>query len=358
MKFLFVVQGEGRGHMTQAISLSAILRNSGHEVVAVMLGKSERRETPEFFVNKVGAKVTAFQSPNFLVDSKNKKIHIGTTIVYNTLKLRTFIKSMKLINKTVKETKPDVIINFYDLLAGLYMMVYNPKVKYVCVGHQYLLRHKQFEFPKGHAMDKFLLNLMTTFASMRASKFLALSFRSMPDEPKSKIYVVPPLLRPEIKELEIKNEGFIHGYMLNSGYAEDIERWHNEHKSIVLHFFWDKKDAPEELKVNDNLTFHRINDQKFLDYMRRSAGYSSTAGFESICEAMYLGKPIMMVPTYGHFEQLCNAHDGVLSGAGIHCEHFDLSALLNYIPKHNDITVQFRAWADSSANKFLKLLTE
>ena len=35
MKFLFIVQGEGRGHLTQAITLESILRRSGHEVVEV-----------------------------------------------------------------------------------------------------------------------------------------------------------------------------------------------------------------------------------------------------------------------------------------------------------------------------------
>ena len=38
MRFLFTVQGEGRGHYTQALSLAAILRKQGHEVVAVLVG--------------------------------------------------------------------------------------------------------------------------------------------------------------------------------------------------------------------------------------------------------------------------------------------------------------------------------
>lgn len=43
--------------------------------------------------------------------------------------------------------------------------------------------------------------------------------------------------------------------------------------------------------------------------------YASTAGFESICEAMYLGKPVLMVPA--HIEQDCNAYDAMKAGAGI-----------------------------------------
>ena len=42
MKFLFIVQGEGRGHLTQAITLEEILRRNGHEVVEVLVGKRDR----------------------------------------------------------------------------------------------------------------------------------------------------------------------------------------------------------------------------------------------------------------------------------------------------------------------------
>lgn len=53
MKYLFIVQGEGRGHMTQAISLERMLLERGHEVVEIMVGKSPFRKVPEFFLNGV-----------------------------------------------------------------------------------------------------------------------------------------------------------------------------------------------------------------------------------------------------------------------------------------------------------------
>lgn len=37
MKVIFIVQGEGRGHLTQAITLERLLRRSGHEVTAVLV---------------------------------------------------------------------------------------------------------------------------------------------------------------------------------------------------------------------------------------------------------------------------------------------------------------------------------
>lgn len=37
MRFLFIVQGEGRGHLTQALTLEDMLRRNGHEVVELSL---------------------------------------------------------------------------------------------------------------------------------------------------------------------------------------------------------------------------------------------------------------------------------------------------------------------------------
>ena len=63
MRFLFVVQGEGRGHLTQAISLGEMLRRHGHEVVEVLVGKCSNRELPASFVGKMPAEVKVFHSP-------------------------------------------------------------------------------------------------------------------------------------------------------------------------------------------------------------------------------------------------------------------------------------------------------
>jgi uncharacterized protein (TIGR00661 family) len=358
MKFLFIVQGEGRGHMTQAISLADMLRNEEHEVVHILVGKSKQREIPSFFFEKIKTQVTLFESPNFIIGSKSKKINLWKTIIYNVFWIFRFIKSLQKINKVVKQTKPDVIINFYDILAGLYSITYRPKAKYVCIGHQFLLNHPAFVFPKGYKVDKILMRINTAVTSMRADLHLALSFRPMPDVPEKKIYVVPPLLRVEVTRLLVENEGYILGYILNASYGEEIEKWHQQHPQHTLHFFWDKKDAPEVLQVTPKLTFHKINDEKFLDMMSKCGAYCSTAGFESICEAMYLGKPIMMVPSYGHFEQACNAVDGTIAGAGIKNDVFDLTPFIDYIPKHKDITAGFRIWANSSRKRFLQLLTQ
>ena len=83
MKILFIVQGEGRGHLTQAISLEKLLRDNGHDVVEILVGKSEARRLPGFFVRSVHAPIKQFTSPNFLPTQANCRANLPRSVVYN-----------------------------------------------------------------------------------------------------------------------------------------------------------------------------------------------------------------------------------------------------------------------------------
>ncbi len=360
MKFLFIVQGEGRGHMTQAIALRNMLVKNGHDVGPVMVGKSVRREIPAFFHEKIQVPVIGFESPNFVLDPKNKGLKIADTMISNFKKVRKFLNNLKDIDKVVGEYQPDVVINFYDLLGGLYSYFYKKKrgFRFICIGHQFLLEHPDFKHPEGHEMDKFLLRNNTMFSSARSDLNLALSFVPMRSLPKMRLHVVPPLLREEVVKSISEDKNFLLGYMVNDGYAEDIIEWHKQNKDVSLVCFWDRKGVEPEFRPHENLVFHKLNDVKFLEHMRTCSGFVSTAGFESICEAMYLGKPVMLIPTANHFEQLCNSIDAVKAGAGIRSDVFDMSKLVEYLPQHKSRKTEFQAWANGAEDQFLSLLTD
>ena len=101
-------------------------------------------------------------------------------------------------------------------------------------------------------------------------------------------------------------ENYIHGYMVNAGFADTVESFHTMHPEVPLRFFWDKTETEEVVRVDETLSYHQIDDVKFLNGMANCRAYASTAGFESICEAMYLGKPVLMVPA--HIEPVSYTH--------------------------------------------------
>ncbi len=200
MKFVFLVQGEGRGHMTQAITLCRMLQQHGHEVSTVIIGKSERRVLPKFVFKEIQAPIIQLDSPNFVTDKKAKTINLPKTIAYNALRIKTFKQSLEQIHEIIQADQPDVLLNFYDFLGGLYCWLYKPDLKYYCIGHQYLASHPDFIFAEKRHIQRWLFLLNNEITALRADKRIALSFQSYHPSRINKLIVVPPLIRSEVKK--------------------------------------------------------------------------------------------------------------------------------------------------------------
>ncbi|PXZ42858.1 MULTISPECIES: glycosyltransferase family protein [Sanguibacteroides] len=355
MRFVFIIQGEGRGHFTQALVMREMLTRRGDEVIEVLIGKSEARQVPDFFLQKIDVPVLTFESPNFLPSVQNKRPSLSKSIYFNIGRLPVFVKSMRLIHRRLEKLQPDMVLNFYELLTGLVYLFTPPDIPLVCIGHQYMFLHDDYVFPRISRLELASLRFFTRLTSVRAVRKLALSFYSFPPAPRARVTVVPPLLRKEVLQYKPVKGEYIHGYMLNSGYVLDIIAWHRIHPEIALHFFWDEKSAPETWVVMPGFTLHRINDMQFLHCMNGCKAYATTAGFESLCEALYLHKPVLMVPV--HVEQKCNAYEAVRVGAGVEASEFDMDRLLQFLPSYR-VNPIFRAWADSAEKRVVKEIDE
>lgn len=354
MKFLFVIQGEGRGHFTQALVVREMLCRRGDQVVAVLVGKSRNRHLPAFFTDKIQTPVFTFRSPNFLPSAQNKRPGLVKSVLSNVREIPAFFQSMRMIRQTINETQPDVVINFYELLTGLTYLFMPPGIPQVCIGHQYMFLHKDFSFPReASRAELFWLRFFTRLTATGAVKKLALSFYPFPSDEKKQICVVPPLIRKEVRKCIPDQGNYILGYLLNSGYVTEVDEWHRRNPGACLHFFWDKKDAPVVYERSEGFTLHRIDDELFIKYMSGCSAYSTTAGFESVCEALYLKKPVLMVPV--HIEQECNAYDAMKVGAGVVSETFDLDRLFQSLPHYCPKT-DFRDWADQAEREIFSEL--
>jgi uncharacterized protein (TIGR00661 family) len=349
------VQGEGRGHFTQALSLAAILRKHGHEVVAVLIGKSDSRQIPAFFIKKIGAPLFEFDSPSFTSFYKQKRPNILISMADNISRPFVFKDSLQFIKQKIEELKPDKVINFYEIITGMAYSIYRfdkkMGIEMIAVAHQYVLLNPQYKTSAEQDVKFYFLRMLSKITSTRASKILALSFRDMPGSKKKKIVTVPPLLRSDVFEIEPSQGDYIHGYMLNAGYFDEVSEWHKYHSAVPLCFFWDKKGAKEVTQIDDNFVLHKLNDERFLRSMAGCMGYATTSGFESLCEALYYRKPTLMVPV--HVEQEFNAYDANLSGVGISAKKFKLSKLLEFIPRYAP-DENFREWVHQAESLFIK----
>lgn len=356
MRFLFIVQGEGRGHLTQALSLAAMLRRHGHEITGVLVGRSPQRVLPDFFRARIGAPVVEFEAPRFAFDRSNRSVSMLRTLLGNLSpgSLARFRRSARLIREQIAVQHPDRIVNFYELLSSLTVRLYGIRIPMTGIAHQFLLGHRAYPYARNTGVEGFLLRLHARMTACGCTQLLGLSFRPMGDDTHRHIRVVPPLLRRDALSGSVSDEGFVLGYMVNNGFAAELRQWCAGHPQWSVHLFWDRFGAPQTLPAEGGLVFHRLDDAEFLDRMHRCRGYVTTAGFESVCEAMYLGKPMMLIPA--HIEQRINAADAAAAGAGIVAGRFDLGRFTDYLGHRHPPVAGFREWVDSAEERFIRLL--
>lgn len=347
--------------MTQAITLAQMLRGAGHEVVEVLVGECSNRQLPQFFVDKIGARITRYKSPALDYGHGGKKGKMWRSIINNSRPTHGFrwLGSTNIIANRIRITKPDVVVNFYELLMGVTTMLHHIKTPVVSIAHQFMLEHPQYRHKAENSQSQWMMATMNRFCSLGSKKILALSLYDLPRRRYSRyrqnLVVVPPLLRPEIFELEATKGDYILGYMLNPAFIDEVLAWKRQHPQVKVHLFWDKANQPEVQEIVEGLWLHRINDRLFIEKMAASAGYITTAGFESVCEAFYLGKPVMMIPA--HIEQSINARDAAGAGVGIISDMFDIARLSEYIPQYKTDNQEFHEWVHSAQEIFLKELT-
>jgi len=338
---MFTVQGEGRGHMTQAIAMSEMLQRHGHQIVAVIAGTNQTRSLPPFFEQAFSVPVRPILSPGFSL-KKHRSISLVGTFTNIIRNLPAYRGSLKIIRQAIAEVQPDLIVNFLEPLMGVYNRLHRHNIPVLVVGHQYMLEHPDFVQEKKFKSQQLGMKFYIAVTGTRSSR-LALSFYSAPDLPDRKLIVSPPILRRQLFELHPDfSGGHLLIYLLNHGYASEIIDWHKKNPSIPIQCFYDKPDAPAEDRYDANLTFHKIHGEKFLQMMATARGVACTAGFESVSEGAYLGKPLLLIPVENHLEQYLNACDAERTGLGMHDSAFHLSRLLE--PAKGEATAKFREW--------------
>jgi uncharacterized protein (TIGR00661 family) len=356
MRALFIVQGEGRGHLTQAISLAQILQSAGHEVVGAWVSVADGRPVASFFADQFTAPIIPVEGPGLVYCPKTNALDLVKTSRRALKNLRLYRHSLRQLHNDIERERPDVVINFFELLGGLTYALYRPSAPMVCIAHQCLGLHPDFPFPAGKWLDRLTFKWLVRMNAWGATELLGLSFDKQADVPEQRLRVVPPLLRREVTALRPTTEPYLLAYTTQPGLKTEVLKAHHEHPEVAIRYFHAGVQASEE-RVDNTLTYCKIDGQRYLETMQHSQAVVTTAGFESVCEALYLGKPVLMIPQPNHYEQMGNALDGQRAGVGLASNTFDLNRLLTYLPIHNpEVSERFREWYGQGHFLFLSAL--
>ncbi|MDX1646159.1 MAG: glycosyltransferase family protein [Longimicrobiales bacterium] len=352
LRVAFVVQGEGRGHMTQALALAAILDRAGHEVLEVLVGRSPHRPIPGYFLDGMAAPVRTFEAPAQVADRTGEGLSVGRTVADAVRRTPAFFRSVVAIAERTAEA--DVVVNFLDLLGGLSRALFPTDVPAVAVAHNYVFLHPRLRGAPGPAAIREMVMTYARVTATGSTRKLALSFDELPDHEELALQVAPPLLRPGLAELEISSGDHLLAYALNPGYADRLARWQRSRPDTPVHCYVEGGEAALTEEPEPGFHVHVLDQRPFLGHLASCRAYVGSAGFESICEAYYLGKAVLAVPTEGQFEQALNAWDAERCGAARWGTYEDLDAFWRSPPEPSADRVRaFRAWVDRGPEIFV-----
>ena len=296
-------------------------------MAAVLVGANHSRSLPAFLEQAFSVPIQQIASPGFAFRN-GRGVSLAGSLVGLARGLPAYHNALATLSETIQAIQPNLIVNFLDPLMGLCNLLRPHAVPVLVVGHQFMLEHPGFVKVKKFPLQQFAMRRFLRLTGARSAR-LALSFYPAPGLPQRGLFVCPPILRRQLFELQPDaSGGYLLVYLLNHGYAGQIIRWHREHPDIPVHCYYDKPGAPLEDNYDGGLVFHRLDGEKFLRMMARCRGVACTAGFESVSEAAYLGKPLLLVPVENHVEQYLNASDAEQAGIGIRDTAFRLSRLL------------------------------
>ncbi len=343
---LFIVQGEGRGHLSQSVALKEYLESAGHTVEAVFAGSNSSHPIPDYFKAVFGDKLELFSSPWFLRTPNKKGIYVLRTILFNLTRVLTYLKEVRRIRREIVRIRPDVVFNFYDVVGALALRKLPSDIRRIGIGHHFFLHLEGYPCRKGKPLHKTLLKLHTRMVMKSCDRVLALSFRELPGS--DQISVVPPLVRRQFREARYERGSNYLVYVLNEGFIMDLIHLARKAPKLVFDVF---SDLPVHTPVPDGIRLHSLDDSAFHEKMLQCRGVISTAGFDTVAEAACMGIPLAVIPVENHFEQQCNSLDTERSGVGMILDDFSAESLEEMKVIEPE---KFRQWVDQAGIQILK----
>lgn len=363
MRCFFVIQGEGRGHLTQALALQQALHSAGHEVVGAAAG-SPSHGWPTFFTDTIAQPLTSLRSAAIVTNPSTGTVRPAATIARGLRQFFLDTGPLDTLQAAIEAADPDLIVNFFEPAMGVLARRRSIDIPTVAVAHQYMFLHPGYRFPPRQWARRAFARWATHLTAWNADACVALSLYAAPSAstvwlPRGvPITVMAPLLRTSVRARSParRRASHLQTYLLNNSYADQLLRWHQAHPQIPLRCFWKREGITSPERIDDTLTIYPLSAERFIASMAEARGLATTAGFESVAEARYLGTPVQAVPVPGHYEQRCNAYDTVRAGVGVRSSHFSLDALLRFIPHDDPNFEAYRARVQQMPERLVHVL--
>lgn len=296
-RIVYALTSQGRGHSSRVSAMADALEARGHELLFCAGGAAGRLLAGQ------GRHVIDVPVLRHLMH--NNHIRLWTSLIdvgVKTLETRGVIDALV---EQFEGFRPDLLITDFESYSvraaqrmGLPLM---------CFNHQQVLTHTHYEVPSRYAWDAWVARLVINTVMPKDPQHVLLSsFFYPPLRDAEGSTLVPPILRRAVRDVEPSQGDHVLVYHNDPtglvGLLETMQAV-REHRFVAYNF-----NLPPSAQADmKNVEFKEPNVDGFLADLASAKAVVSTAGFTLISEALYLGKPLLVMPNGGIFEQTLNA---------------------------------------------------
>jgi uncharacterized protein (TIGR00661 family) len=276
MKILYAAQATGNGHLSRAREIIPILKQYGTVDIAVSGTQADVKLPFPILYQKQG---TSLMYGNR-----------GGINWWNTFKKTNFLQFTKDVWRFPVE-EYDIIFNDFEPVVA-----WACKQKSVpCIGlsHQGAFISDKTPRPKRQNFGgEFILKNFAPVSSMYAFHFKRYDN-----------FIRTPIIRQEIRQAEISNQGHIAVY-LPAVNNKLLIQYFSKVKTIKWKIF---SNRVQKMEIIGNIEINPISNEGWIAAAASSEGIIMGAGFEGPAESLFMGKRLIVMPIIGQYEQLCNA---------------------------------------------------
>ena len=123
--------------------------------------------------------ITKIPTPDFSYKD-NRKVNLPASLAGVAWNIPAYWRGLRTLKALVRESQPDVIINFFEPLTGIYALTCRNRPPVVAVAHQFMCEHPSYVRAPGKRLQQLGLKWYVRLVGA-ASTRIALSLYEAPD---------------------------------------------------------------------------------------------------------------------------------------------------------------------------------
>ncbi|MGC8603982.1 MAG: glycosyltransferase family protein [Desulfomonilaceae bacterium] len=304
-RILYGVMGDARGHVTRALTVAQEMPE--HEFLFLGGGKVHDLKSNGYNVENIPMLSTFY---------RKNKVDIGSTLANAFKVLLSSQKFKRRVIDIIRDFDPDQILTDYEYFTPLAARSQGRSC--ISIDHQHILTHCNYQPPPSERVSRLLTCSTIKYLYSNCSKFFIVSFFNLIPKNHQNTVVLAPLIRKTVKMTKPSEGSHVLVYQTSPTFHNLFPVLEKIKSKFIIYGFGARP-------ARKNLVFKPPSTESFLEDLASSRYAITNGGHNVLCEAMYLGKPVLAFPIEKAYEQFINSYFLTLCGYGSFSSSLNLS---------------------------------